>query len=180
MQTKRDCNGFQPRKHISATGSFASVPSVFDDVEDDVKHSVKIEFSTEFREDALDSSNRFRSAPLQLETVFSTDWLLVDMGAANPSAIDTQKIARDCELLREIALNHPEEIQKIVGAFQPDSPLSAIGEAFEIAKEIGLTEEAALKNGGGFIHVVLLVGGALLLSCAHNSGCQPKNKPRHP
>jgi hypothetical protein len=74
MQTRSN-NGkdFQPRKHISAMGSFASVPSVFDDVEDGVKHSIKIEFTSEFRDDALESSNRFRSLPLQLETVFSTE-----------------------------------------------------------------------------------------------------------
>ena len=179
MQTKSDCNGFKARKHISGTGSFASLPSVFEGVEEGVKHSVKIEFSTEFKKDALESSNRFRSLPLQLETVFSTDWLLLDIGAADPSSLDSQKIARDCELLREIALNHPEKIQKIIGAFQPDSPLSAISEAFDVAKDIGLTEEAALKKGGGWIHVAILVGGALLLSCAHNKGCQPKDKPQH-
>lgn len=57
-------------------GSFASIPSVFDGIEEGVKHSVKIEFSSEFKEDALESNNRFLSLPLQLETVFSTDWLL--------------------------------------------------------------------------------------------------------
>jgi hypothetical protein len=162
----------KPRTHISATGSFVSVPSAFKNVPEGLEHVLKMEFRTVFSEENILG-----------DTTYSPDWVLVDVGAAVPDSLDFKRIARDCDLLKDIALNYPDQLRQLIKAFQPNASLRERESAFKIAQEIGLTEEASIQAGGGLLGLLVLVGGALLLAgcegcTAH--GHSNKEETNHP
>lgn len=145
------------RTHISATGSFVSFPSVFKNIPEGLEHVLKLELRTVFSEE---------NDP-KIDTTFSKDWVLLDVGAAVPSTLDFKTIARDCDLLKDRALNHPDQLRQIVEAFQPNASLRDLERAFKIVQELGLTEEASIQAGGGLAGLLLVVGALLLSGCAH-------------
>jgi hypothetical protein len=75
------------------------------------------------------------SLPLHLENDVFIDTALLDLGAVSSSALDFKKLARDCELLREAFLKHPEKVREIVAAFQPNMPISNLDQASKVAKQ---------------------------------------------
>jgi hypothetical protein len=152
-----------PRTSLSPTGSFVSIPEAFKDVDEGLKHVVKLEFRTAFSEKSTQLLN--------LETIVSTDRVLFDLGAVLPSALDSKKMARDCELLREAFLNHPEKIRQLVEAFYSNGPQPDSSQALKIAEELGLTEELAIQNGGGFLPLIIL--GCILLAGGCFAHCGP-------
>ena len=133
------------RKQIPAAGSFSSVPGAFATAPEEFKQVVKMEFTTE---EAGDSGGKFGSQGLQLETVFSTDWFMLDLGAADVSAIEPEKIIKDCELVTKSMRDNPAEVKKMIAAFRPSSPISDIDDAIKVGESIGLTEENAVASGG--------------------------------
>lgn len=145
-------------------GSFISVPSAFENVDKGLRDMIKLEFKTVFSEESSD--------PLKLETVFSTDKILVDIGAVKPSAINPEKIIKDCELVKQVALNHPQQLRQFIEKFQDYD----IDSAYDIVNEIGLTEEASIKAGGGLIFTLL----AVIAIAGAVSGCAKCRKYRKP
>lgn len=149
-------------------GSFISVPSAFENVDKGLRDIIKLEFKTVFSEESSD--------PLKLETVFSMDKILVDIGAMMPSAINPEKIIKDCELVKQVALNHPQQLRQFIEKFQNLD----IDKANDIVNEIGLTEEASIKAGGGLLGLIIVIVVAVACSdCAHCSkSIKPDKKPK--
>lgn len=158
----------KPRTHLSATGSFVSVPFAFKGADEGLRNVVKMEFKTIF------------SKLKKIETVFSTDWILLDIGAVIPSALNPKKIARDCEVVRQIALDHPELLRRLVEAFQPGAPNnpSDLDKTYNIVKKMGLTEEELSSTGGGLVGLLIVLAlVALSTGCAHCNKNVPDAKP---
>ena len=150
-------------------GSFISVPSAFENVDKRISDIIKLEFKTVFSEESSD--------PLKLETVFSTDKILVDIGAVVPSAINPEKIIKDCELIKQVALNHPQQLRQFIEKFQNLD----LDEAYNIVNEIGLTEEASIKAGGGMIVFIAIMLTALACGgCATAGSAWGGHKPLKP
>lgn len=155
------------RTQISVSGSFVSVPSAFPLADEGLKNALKLGFETLFSEDS--------SHPLNLETRFYTDVILIDLGAVAPSALDPQKIINDCDLVKRVASTYPDQLRQLVTELQAGS-VSGIERAEKIAKEIGLTEEASVKAGGGLLG--LLIAGAIGLIAGGCAGTKHAEKPR--
>src|SRR5258708_5051801 len=80
-----------PRKQeaqhqISTTGVFHSVPAIFENGPEGIKHVLKIDFATTI-EDAEAPNFTFKTA-------FSTRHVLLDFSAIQPSTIDLKRIER--------------------------------------------------------------------------------------
>jgi len=160
------------RNSLPATGTFISVPEAFPGVDEGLVHAFKMGFQ------AIPSKKRSQSFLLDNESF--VDVALIDFGAVSLSAFDFKKMARDCELLGEAFLNHPDEVLKIVAAFQLTAPLTSAAQAVKIAEEIGITEEMVIQKGGGFVPVLIAIAAVLLAAgCEHCQ--QPITQPaRYP
>jgi hypothetical protein len=160
------------RTHISGTGSFVTVPQALLGVSENMKNAFKMESSLAYSEKQILG-----------ESVFSTDWFLLDIGAAKLGALDLDKVIRDCDLLKEIIRKKPERVKAMLESFSPDKSVKELVSGFDIVKELKLTEEDFVSQGGGLIGLILLGGAALLLagcqSCtAHgHGGKRPTNHP---
>ncbi len=162
---RREATRKATRSTISTAASFVSVPSAFAAADPGLRNAIKLEFKTIFSP----GSRR----DLDLETVFSTDKILVDLLGADPDALDARKIAADCDLVKKFVAERPQAAKKLLEIFHKDSP--DIDEAFGVVREAGLTEEAAVRAGGGLIGlIVLLVVIVAAAGCAHT---KPHKKP---
>jgi len=167
---------FTPRIALSPVGTFISVPEAFKGADEHLVHVVKLEFST--------IHSKGSKTPLNLATRVSPDRILFDFGAILPSAIAYDKLARDLELVREAALNHPKKLKQVVEAVmtqpdpsQPGESSQKIAEAVETLEELGLTEEASTEKGGGLI-ALFIIAALFLATCrAH---CGPYEIPDQP
>lgn len=167
----KECN-HPLRKHISSSGSFVSIPEALTGATEGLKHAFKME-----------SSSVFSEKKILGESVFSTDWFLLDVGAAELDALDLERVVRDCDLLKETIKRDPEKIRAMLASFSPDKTVNEVLKGFDIVRELGLREEDFVARGGGLIGLLILGGAALLLagcqSCtAHgNGGKRPTNPP---
>ena len=158
---------------VSALGSFVAVPDAFPGADSGVRNAVKFEFTTVFSEE-----NR-------VQTLFSTDRVLIDLAAVAPSKLDFEKLAIDCDLIKDIVEKHPDELRECLIALQTGGS-SGIQRAEEIAKKIGLTEDHFVQAGGGFFFVVIAVavavgaGGCATLNSnkPFKQSTTPKPKPK--
>lgn len=162
------------RSSIRSSGSFVSVPPS-ERVDKGLRDAFKMEFKT------VPTRER-TTGPLELEIEFSTEWALVDIGAISSSSIKPESVARDCELVKDIVLKHPDEVRRLVEAFQPDRPkkLIDLGRAYGIAEGIGLTEERSQSRGGGLLGLIVVLAAALLASGCQSCGSghvKPDPKP---
>ncbi|OEU64791.1 MAG: hypothetical protein BA863_17700 [Desulfovibrio sp. S3730MH75] len=162
------------RSSIRSSGSFVSVPPS-ERVDKGLRDAFKMEFKTVL-------SREQATGPIELETEFSTEWALLDIGAISPSSISPESIAKDCELVKNIVLKHPDQVRRLVEAFQPDrrKKLIDLGRAYGIAEGIGLTEEQSRSEGGGLLGLAVLVVAALLASGCQSCGSghvKPDPKP---
>ena len=148
MKTYRDNDVTKLRPEISALGSFVAIPDAFPEADSGVQNAVKLEFKTVFSD-----KNR-------IQTLFSTDRVLIDLAAVDPSKLDCKKIAIDCNLLKGIAEKHPDELRESLIALQTGGS-SGIQKAEKIMKNIGFTEETFTKAGGGFFFLVIVAAVAL-------------------
>jgi hypothetical protein len=172
MQTDRTTKSSNLRPEISAQGSFVAIPTAFPVVDPGVRNAVKLEFATVFSEENV------------VETLFSTDRVLVDLGAVDPTSLDFTRLAKDCDLLKEIAVKYPNELKECLIALQTGGS-AGVEKAEEITKRIGLTEEKFMEKGGGFIFIVVLVGIAVGAGACGGALKQVKDKgtiptPRKP
>lgn len=169
------------RKDANVSGSFSSVPGAFAAAPDGLRNAVKMEFSVQAEHSTTDpDGHAFRSPDLNLETKFSTDWLLLDLGAVDPSDIDPEAVVRDCELMARAIRDHPQDVAALIESFKPDAPLSDISRAIEITNKLGLTEEATTAAGGGLIFLAVVAGAALLSGCAAHCGQKVRGQKTTP
>lgn len=103
-----------PRRSLPIAGTFISVPEAFPGVDEGLVHAFKLGFQVIHSQQSDQSSHLGRG-------VF-VDVALLDVGALSLAAFDFQKLARDCELLREVFLNAPEEVLKIIAALCQRQP----------------------------------------------------------
>ncbi len=105
----RDKDAAKLRPEISALGSFVAVPDAFPGADPGVQNAVKFEFTTVF-------SNKNR-----VQTLFSTDRVLIDLAAVDPSKLDFKKMVVDCDLIKKIVEKHPNELRECLIALQTGS-----------------------------------------------------------
>jgi hypothetical protein len=105
------------------------------------------------------------SGSKQEDLDFYPDRVLVDLGAIPASLFDPQKIIKDCELVTQAARKHPDRLRQLIGVCRPDSSRSEMEEAFRIMQEIGVSEQAALRAGGGLLWLLALA--LVFASCEH-------------
>jgi len=140
----------QTRTSIPSPGSFVSIPSAFPGADEGVKNVIKLGFTTSLSQDSEES----------IKVEVSTNVVLLDLGAVVPEALDSRKLIRDCDLLKQAITNHPNALAEIVRELQKGTA-EGVERANKIAKEASLTEKAALSAGGGFLFLVV-IGAALL------------------
>jgi hypothetical protein len=143
-----------PRAHVATSGVFAAVPQGFEGADGSLRYLLKSEFIP--LPAAGDPSRVVLETP--------TEWGLLDIGAVDLNDVDLHKVARDLDILRH-ALQHPADLRQILAATRPGATRAEQAAAVALAERLGLTEKAAATAGGGLLGTLLLVGGALLLSC---------------
>ena len=154
-----------PRSALLHTGSYVSIPEAFNGADKGVKFAPKIAVGVGRFDDARH--------PLKLDLVMDPHQLLLDLEAVDPGAIDLDKIVRDCDLVKKVALTHPEKLSSIAAAFGSDVPHKQILAAARTIEEVGLSEEQVARSGGGLVQLLVLLGllaAASCKGCAHTKG----------
>jgi hypothetical protein len=158
----------QRKYELYGTGSFVAVSDAFPDAPAAVQNAVKLEFRTGFSEE-----NR-------VQTLFSTDVVLIDLRAVDPDAIDPGVVRRDCERFARIVETYPDASGQLIRALLQGSP-EDVDRAQQIAERVGLTEGAFLKDGGGLLFLVVVAGAALLAGgCATVNSNKPLKQSTTP
>lgn len=152
--------GFKGRDSVSATGSSVSVPSAYPTADKGVIQALKLEFTVG------------RSDSGELRPEYSTNVALIDFDAIDANSFDAEKIIADCDLLKGIATNYPEELKSIISGLK-EGTQEAVDRGLQLANRIGLKEENEISNGGGFLFTVIVIGGGLLLA-----GCGGANREK--
>lgn len=156
------------RRAFVSTGTFfSSVPEQFAAASGDLRHLVKIGFEATSFENG------------RIGTGFSPQWLLLDLAMIPRVGLDLAKIARDCDLVKEVVTKHPEQVQLLSTALHRAmrNEENLFGELERIVKEIGLTEEIFASKGGGFLWVIALLALAAT-SCMAHCGHPPVKYPK--
>jgi hypothetical protein len=161
------------RKHVSGVGSFVSIPQAISAANEGLKDGFKMETNSLFSEKNILG-----------EQVFTTDWFLLDVGAADMDAIDLNKVSKDCDIVKDIVARHPDKVRKMLASFKQGNTAEELMKGFDIVRELGLREEDVVAKGGGLLGVLLVVGAAVLLSgcqaCGHgHAGKRPTNPPEN-
>ena len=156
------------RESVPAAGSFVSMPDAFPEADNEIRNAPKMEFTTEYS-----SANRIQS-------YFSTDKLLVDLAAVDSAQINFDKMAADCDLIKDVIARFPVEIQQCLVELQSGEAAS-IRKVDELLNKIGLTEKRFADNGGGLLWLLLpVVIGALGSGCTGANSNKPYKKPTSP
>jgi hypothetical protein len=171
----------QARDRVSSHGTFLSMPAVFRGVDEGLAHALKIEVSPTVQE----TRGTGRTAEISFGTTVIADRMLVDFGAVRPEAIDLDQVARDCDLVKHAIEEHPEVLRNAVAALAAGSTTEQVDAAAAAVEDAGLSEQGALRNGGGILALIILVcalacvGGC---SSAHGTGTsmQPAEHPQSP
>lgn len=74
---------------------------------------------------------------------------------------DLQRIAKDCDILKEKLASHPQEMSDLMALVLKGK----LRDAREIARELNITEEAIVAQEGGFFFLILAavaIGGVLI------------------
>jgi hypothetical protein len=147
------------RRRVEITGTFVSTPEAFSGIGEGLRHVLKQEIAESHNESGRNES----------EMSLNPDLLLVDLVALSPFDLDGGRIVRDCELVAEAVRGNPREIVRLAEILvRTDKGKADLEEAFEIVRRLGLSEEQAVRRGGGLLQVFLLLA---LTNCAH---CQKK------
>lgn len=155
--------------NMSAAGSYVSIAGSLGSADEGVKHVIKMGFFTRRPDEGAD--------PNELEIVFSTDHILLDFNSLIASNFDAKKVVADCDFIKEIALKNPDKLKQLLQTYT-SSP-TGFEKAFAIAEEIGLTEEASIKAGGGIAWVAVLVAIAVMSKACNDAGKgNPQRKPK--
>ncbi|HXD60059.1 MAG TPA: hypothetical protein VN606_19180 [Thermoleophilaceae bacterium] len=160
------------RNQVSTNGTFISVPGAFDGAPEGLLHGPKLEFVS-LTNVTTDADNKPQQS---FSTAVHGDRALLDFGAVEPKAIDLQRVERDCELLIEAIRDHPDVLQHALATVcGPSRTKAEMNAAAQALSEIGLTEQAAVAQGGGWIAVAVAVVAVLVLA-----GCEHCSQPIAP
>src|SRR3954451_14061526 len=161
------------RNQVSASGTFLSVPGAFEGAPEGLVHGPKLEFVSTTRMDT-GPDNRPRQT---FSTTVQGDRALLDFGAVDPTAIDYHRVERDCELLMEAIHDHPEALEQAIATLcGPSRTKAEMNAAAQALREIGMTEQAAVAQGGGWVAIAVVAIAVLVLAgCEHCS--QPITDP---
>lgn len=152
---------------IAVEGGFISVPQVFAKAQGDRRHVAKVWYRP-----AVD---RDGSPVLEL----STTAILLDLNDVEPK-MDLERLTTDCDLLQKVFTEHLEEIERMLVALQTGTP-EGLAEATRIGEALGMTEDAAVDQGGGFICLAIGLGLLLLASaCGGAMAEKPAKTSTHP
>jgi len=140
-------------------GTFVSFPEAFPTA--DVRIVDGLKFQVKFHK-SLSKENA-----IKFDAVFDASRMLLDFDAVDVSAINTETLIRDCEIVKDAISQHPKRFMEIVSTFaNKNSSISEIIESFRVLKELGLSEDQITEKKGGFFF--LIVALAILASgCAH-------------
>jgi hypothetical protein len=152
------------RTQLSTSGSFLSVSSAYASAGEAVRNAVKLEVLPVYS----------ASAPGEAEMVFFTDRVLIDLAAVDPEGIDAARLAVDCDLLKRAVMQSPGALRRILAGLQSGTP-EGIRDAAKAATELGLTEEDAVKAGGGLIFLIVVAVAAVA-----GAGCVKKGTQMRP
>lgn len=148
-------------------GTFLSVPSAYPDADEGIRNALKLEFRP-----FVSPENYSASGPPQVRTSFASDKCLIDFMAIDPSALDGEKLAIDCEILARVAREQPDQVRRLIAAQQQPGGFT---EAAAIAGEIGLTESSARAAGGGLLWLVIIAVVLAADSCEHCHASHPSH-----
>lgn len=151
------------RSVLPGSGTFISVPVAFKGAPKSLASFVKFQFTTA----AKSGSHN----PSDLVAVVAPDRLLLDFGAIDESVLNTKKLARDCEIVREAALKRPAKLKELLGIYAGNAtPTPAqVHKSVKIVQDLGLSEVSTLAAGGGLLFL-LIIAVACMTGCAH---CNP-------
>ena len=153
---------------LSGSGSFVAIPDAFPDAPDALRRAMKLEFRTGFSQEH------------RVQTLCSTDVALIDLRAVDADAVDPRKLRRDCERLAKIIEDYPEAAGQLIYALQ-EGNIEGVEKAQKLAEDIGLTETAFVKDGGGLFFLLVVAGAALLAGgCATVNSNKPFKAPTTP
>jgi hypothetical protein len=83
----------------------------------------------------------------------STDYVRHLKLPTSIKAEDLQRAQKDCEILAGKIRSHPEEMSALLAAALRND----VAQAKELARKLGMTEEAFANEGGGFLWIVVIV-----------------------
>ncbi len=156
------------RVNMTPAGSYVSVAGSLRGAGKGVEHVLKLGYTTRSPDERAD--------PDDLETRFSSDHVLLDFASLLAGELDVDVIIRDCDFVKDIALRNPDQLKELVAAFT-GSP-RGYEKADAIAEEIGLTEDAAVKAGGGVAWVAVVLIVVLVARACNDAGKgNPQRKP---
>jgi hypothetical protein len=127
---------------VATPEGFISFPAEFRDAPTDLRQVIKIIHRPTVRQGAVG-----------LE--FSTDSMVVDFSEVNADKFNFDALAMDCDIVKQVASEHPEELRQLLREMQRGTP-EGIKQALRITERIGLTEGAAVKAGGGFFFLIII------------------------
>jgi len=160
------------RNQLSASGSFLSVPGAYEGAPEGLVHGPKLEFVS-LTSTKVESGDKPRQT---FSTAVQGDRALIDFGAVDPAAVDYNRVERDCELLIEAIREHPEVLEQAIATVcGPSRTKAEMNAAARSLAEIGLTEQAAVAQGGGWVAVAIAVVAVLVLA-----GCEHCSQPIAP
>jgi hypothetical protein len=81
--------------------------------------------------------------------------MVVDFSEVNADKFNFDALAMDCDIVKQVASEHPEELRQLLREMQRGTP-EGIKQALRITERIGLTEGAAVKAGGGFFFLIII------------------------
>jgi hypothetical protein len=160
-------------RSVVTPGGFVSFPEEFRAAPADLRNVVKVLHRPALRKNALG-----------LE--FSSDAVLLDFSEVEADSLNVDALIVDCELVARAARDNPEELRELLRQMQAGTD-DGVQRALEITNRLGLTEDIALRQGGGFLFLVVLgvallaggCGGALKQK-ASSASTTPKPPPPPP
>jgi hypothetical protein len=153
------------RTELVHSGSYVSLPEAFIGGADAVKFAPKIAVRV----------GRFPDAkhPLGMDFVLDPHQILIDLEAIDVSGINADRLAKDCDLLKQAIQSDPRKILDIVAAFGVGVPHDRILDAAQSVDELGISEKKATEAGGGIIGLLIVLAAVAMASCkgcAHTEG----------
>lgn len=152
------------RTTLVTAGTFTSVPSAFPSASEGVRNAVKLDIHPFLAEDSEEDQPQLALFP---------DRVLIDLGAVDASQLDQKALVTDCEILLEAARRYPEGFRAIIEGLQAGT-LEGIRDADEMIREMGLSEDAVAKSGGGLFFLVIIAVAVVAGAGCVKRGTQTK------
>lgn len=145
---------------------FVTVPEAFSGAPQGVIHAPKFQLWT--------TPWVSRGGDVKQTQTIAIDRLLVDLRAVDPDAVDVDAVIRDCEHMASALRERPQRASQILSWFHEPAPdIEALA---SLVEDAGLAEHQALRAGGGFILLLVLVAACLVAGCGQTNKEVRKDK----